>query len=178
MKILQTIEGFGALYGGIATCTYDLISAMHDIGYPLDLLTLDVKNPKDKLIGCGEAWIKALSNDAVTPFEYSQGIAHYLKEQNYDLYHTNGLWKYCNHATCAIARKKHKPYIITPHGMLYPDALHRSYWKKWPLIQLCFRKTMPIVCTSHAKPKWSMCEILGIKVLLPSYPILPTFLII
>jgi len=33
MKVLQTIAGFGALYGGIATCTYDLISAMHDIGF-------------------------------------------------------------------------------------------------------------------------------------------------
>lgn len=156
MKILQTIEGFGALYGGIATCTYDLISAMHDIGYPLDLLTLDVKNPKDKLMGCGEAWIKALSNDAVTPFEYSQGIAHYLKEQNYELYHTNGLWKYCNHATCAIARKKHKPYIITPHGMLYPAALHRSYWKKWPLIQFYFRKDINYADCLHVTCKAEM----------------------
>ena len=50
MKVLQTIAGFGALYGGIATCTYDLISAMHDIGFPLDLLTLEVKNSADKLM--------------------------------------------------------------------------------------------------------------------------------
>ena len=53
MKVLQTIAGFGALYGGIATCTYDLISAMHDIGFPLDLLTLEVKNSADKLMGKG-----------------------------------------------------------------------------------------------------------------------------
>lgn len=181
MKILQTIEGFGALYGGIATCTYDLISAMHDIGYPLDLLTLDVKNPKDKLMGCGEAWIKALSNDAVTPFEYSQGIAHYLKEQNYDLYHTNGLWKYCNHATCAIARKKHKPYIITPHGMLYPAALHRSYWKKWPLIQLYFRKDINYADCLHVTCKAEMEHVRtfgykGSVVIIPNPANLPAYL--
>ena len=86
MKVLQTIAGFGALYGGIATCTYDLISAMHDIGFPLDLLTLEVKNSADKLMGKGEDWIKALPNDAVTPYEYSKRIAQYLKSHDYDLH--------------------------------------------------------------------------------------------
>lgn len=156
MKVLQSIEGFGALYGGIATCTYDLISAMHGIGYPIDLLTLGVKNPTDKLMGKGEAWIKALPNDAVTPFEYSRGIARYLREHNYDIYHANGLWKYCNHATCATARKKHKPYIITPHGMLYPNALHRSYWKKLPLIQLYFRNDIDRADCLHVTCKAEM----------------------
>ena len=113
MKVLQTIAGFGALYGGIATCTYDLIRAMYNIGFPLDLLTLEVRNPMDKLMGKGEDWIKALPNDAITPYEYSKSIALYLKNKEYDLYHTNGLWMYCNHATCSIARRKHKPYIFT-----------------------------------------------------------------
>lgn len=156
MKVLQTIAGFGKLYGGIATCTYDLISAMHSIGFPLDLLTLKVKNPADKLMGEGESWIKALPNDAVTPYEYSRGIAEYLNNHDYDLYHTNGLWMYCNHATCATARHRCKPYIITPHGMLYPDALHRSYWKKWPLIQLCFRKDINHADCLHVTCKAEM----------------------
>ena len=156
MKVLQTIAGFGALYGGIATCTYDLISAMHGIGFPLDLLTLEVRNPADKLMGKGESWIMALPNDAVTPYEYSRGIARYLKGHNYDLYHTNGLWMYCNHITCATARHRRKPYVITPHGMLYPDALHRSYWKKWPLIQLCFRKDISRADCLHVTCKAEM----------------------
>ena len=29
-----------------------------------------------------------------------------------------------------MARKKGRPYIITPHGMLYPQAMARSTWKK------------------------------------------------
>ena len=156
MRVLQTIAGFGALYGGIATCTYDLISAMHGIGFPLDLLTLEVSNPADKLMGKGESWIKALPNDAVTPYEYSRGIARYLKGHDYDLYHTNGLWMYCNHITCATARHRRKPYIITPHGMLYPDALHRSYWKKWPLIQLCFHKDIGRADCLHVTCKAEM----------------------
>ena len=156
MKILQTIAGFGELYGGIATCTYDLIVAMHNIGFPLDLLTLQVRNPLDKPMGKGEKWIKALPNDAVTPYEYSKGITQYLKNYDYDLYHTNGLWMYCNHITCSTAWHKHKPYIITPHGILYPDALHRSYWKKWPLIQLCFRKDIDRADCLHVTCKAEM----------------------
>lgn len=156
MKVLQTIAGFGALYGGIATCTYDLITAMHNIGFPLDLLTLEVKNPADKLMGKGEDWMKVLPNDTVTPYEYSKNIVQYLKDKEYDIYHTNGLWMYCNHITCSVARRKHKPYIITPHGMLYSDALQRSYWKKWPLIQLCFHKDINRASCLHVTCKAEM----------------------
>lgn len=140
MEILQTIAGFGALYGGIATCTYDLISAMYKVGCPVELLTLKVKNKSDVLMGNGEDWIKALPNDARTPYGFSRNINRFLNDNTYDIYHTNGLWMYCNHVTCATARSRHRPYIITPHGMMYPEALKRSYWKKWPLLQLYFRK--------------------------------------
>lgn len=149
MKVLQTIAGFGALYGGIATCTYDLIRALHGISFPVDLLTPKVRNPSDHLMGAGEEWIKILDNDAVTPYEYSQNFRQALTDSDYDVYHTNGLWLYANHATCAEARRRGKPYIITPHGMLYPGALHRSYWKKWPLIQLCFRKDINRAACIH-----------------------------
>ena len=126
MKILQTIAGFGAHSGGTSTCTYDLLSAMHCIGYNIDLMTFQT----DDLMGQGENWIKALPNDAFTPYGYSRNIKQFLKCSEYNLYHTNGMWMYCNHKTCSIARQKQKPYIITPHGMLYPQALARSAWKK------------------------------------------------
>lgn len=126
MKILQTIAGFGAHSGGTSTCTYDLLSAMHRIGYDIDLMTLRT----DDLMGQGESWIRALPNDALTPYGYSRNMKQFLKRSDYDLYHTNGMWMYCNHETCSIARQKQKPYIITPHGMLYPQALARSAWKK------------------------------------------------
>ena len=140
MKILQTIAGFGAHSGGTSTCTYDLIKAMHCIESNVDLLTLQVGNSSDQLMGKGEDWIKALPYDSVSPYGYSKGMKVFLKDSDYDLYHTNGLWMYCNHITCAEARRKGKPYIITPHGMLYPAAMKRSYWKKWPLLQLYFKK--------------------------------------
>ena len=126
MKILQTIAGFGAHSGGTSTCIYDLLSALHQIGCEVDLMTLQSTD----LMGKGEAWIKTLPDDAVTPYGYSRNMNHFLKQSDYDLYHTNGMWMHCNHETCVVARRKGKPYVITPHGMLHPQAMKRSAWKK------------------------------------------------
>lgn len=136
MKILQTIAGFGAHSGGTSTCTYDLLVAMHGIGCDVDLMTVNVKDPTDKLMGHGEEWIKALDNDCRTPYGWSPNMTRFLRASDYDIYHTNGMWMHCNHETCTIARQKDKPYVITPHGMLYPQALARSAWKKKLLLNL------------------------------------------
>lgn len=132
MKILQTIAGFGAHSGGTSTCTYDLLTAMHKIGCDVDLLSMQA----DDLMGHGETWIKALPNDSITSYGYSRNMNRFLRHSNYDLYHTNGMWMHCNHITCAVALEKRKPYVITPHGMLYPQAMARSAWKKQLLLKL------------------------------------------
>lgn len=131
-KILQTIAGFGAHSGGTSTCTYDLLATMYRIDYPVDLLTLQTTD----LMGNGEQWIKALPNDGISSYGYSRNMNRFLQKSDYDLYHTNGMWMHCNHETCLVARKKDKPYVITPHGMLYPQALARSAWKKKLLLAM------------------------------------------
>lgn len=150
MKILQTIAGFGAKSGGTSTCTYDLMTALQTIRCNVELLTPDVADPTDKIMGNGEKWIKSTNNDCKTPYGYSRNLNRFLNITDYDIYHTNGLWMHCNHITCATARKKGKPYIITPHGMLYPDAIKRSYWKKWPLIKVFFNKDIMQADCIHA----------------------------
>lgn len=150
MKILHTIASFGAKSGGTSTCTYDLVAALNHIKCSTDILTLQPTDPTDRLMGMGEQWIKALSPDGKTPFSYSRNLVNYLNQTNYDLYHTNGLWMYCNHITSSIARKKGKPYIITPHGMLYPQALARSAWKKRLMMCLCFDKDIRGASCIHA----------------------------
>lgn len=150
MKLLQTIAGFGAKSGGTSTCTYDLMKALQENNCNVELLTPNVNDNTDSLMGKGEKWIKVVDNDKVSSYGYSKNIKNFIEETEYDIYHTNGLWMHCNHITCAIARKKGKPYIITPHGMLYPDALRRSYWKKWPLIKLFFNKDIMQATCMHA----------------------------
>lgn len=150
MKVLQTIPAFGAKMGGTSTATYDLMCSLQHFKKNIDLLTLNIKNPNfDTLIGQGESWIKALPNDSFSPYGYSIKIRNYLRDSDYDVYHTNGLWMYTNHQTCLQARRSNKPYVITPHGMLYPLALKRSFWKKWPLLQLYFKKDILTASCIH-----------------------------
>ncbi|MDR1544235.1 MAG: glycosyltransferase [Prevotellaceae bacterium] len=156
MKILHTIGGLGAKSGGTSTCTYDLLSAMQQNSCNVELLTPAVIDADDKLLGVGEEWIKVLPNDCCSPFAISKNIKNFLVKSDYDLYHTNGLWMYVIHITAAIARQKGKPYIISPHGMLYPQALHRSYWKKLPLIHLYFKKDIRNATCIHATCRQEM----------------------
>jgi len=152
MKVLHTIAGFGAKSGGTSTCTYDLLAAMHARGgeCEVDLLTVDVRDASDRIMGQGEEWIHALPNDCRTQFGFSRNIRRAIASSDYDIYHTNGLWLYCNHATTAVARRKGRPYVITPHGMLYPQALARSAWKKRLLLDMCFRGDILSASCIHA----------------------------
>lgn len=140
MKVLHTIEGMEARYGGIATCTFDLLSSLQGAGREVKLLTFAPKDPEASILGIGEGWIDTIVNDGVGPVNYSRNTIEALRADTSDVLHVNGLWQHICHATCVHARNTHRPYVITPHGMLYQTALKRSYWKKWPLMKLWFNK--------------------------------------
>ena len=137
MNILQTIGSIGSNSGGTTTCTIDLMTAINKLDGSIKLLTVGTDDAK-KIISRHEPWLEIVPNDYCTKLMVSQNLKKYLLNSEYDLYHTNGLWMYCNHITAKIAREKKKPFVLTPHGMLYPMALKRSAWKKWPLRKLWF----------------------------------------
>lgn len=130
INVVHTINAFTALSGGTSSCTYDLLCALN-ARKDIDAQIIATK-AKDgcPMTGHGEAWIIPVENDERTAFGISANLRKALEQTNADIYHTNGLWRYCNHAAAAVARKKHKPYVITPHGMLYPQAIAHSAWQK------------------------------------------------
>ena len=148
IHVVHTIHAFTAATGGTATCTYDLLRAMNaQGGIQADVLV----TAQSQQMGNGEAWIKAVPNDEKTSFAFSAHLRNALQQTDADIYHTNGLWRYCNYITASIARQKGKPYIITPHGMLYPQALALSYWQKkilrWTLFNRDIREAACIHVT-------------------------------
>ena len=44
----------------------------------------------------------------------------------FDIYHAQGIWQYPTYALADVARERYKPYLITPHGMLYPQDIAKS----------------------------------------------------
>lgn len=150
MKILQTISGLAASSGGPSTCTCDLMNALHSVGAPVELLTVAPKDNASGMLGKGMPWLHTVKDDCIPPFMTSSNFNRTLEESDYDLYHTNGIWMGVNHSTCRIARRKDRKYVISPHGMLYPNALRINYWKKWLLLKMWYDKDIGLASCLHA----------------------------
>lgn len=84
-------------------------------------------------------------------FEQYRYIADTIK--GYDLVHVHGLWHLAAFPVARIAMKNGVKYIISPHGMLEPDALNRSKVKKkliWAMgFGNVFKKATAIHCTAQ-----------------------------
>lgn len=68
---------------------------------------------------------------AKAPWEHKMAYSPILKKAilalgEYDIYHAQGVWQYPTYAIVDVAKKKGKPYIITPRGMLYPQDIQKS----------------------------------------------------
>ena len=174
MKVLQTISGLSAQTGGPSTCTCDLMKGLHDIGTNVDLLTVSSSD----ILGKNEPWLISVPNDCKTPLGLSNNIRSTLEGSDYDLYHANALWAYSTHITCKTARQKGKPYILSPHGMLYPTALSMKKWKKWPMLRLWFYKDIYQASCLHAtcQQEAEYCRQFGYKgpiAVIPNCVVLP-----
>lgn len=154
IHVVHTINAFTATTGGTATCTYDLMTALNNANQvKADIL---VTHPQQPLMGKGETWIKAVNNDEKTAFGLSCNLRKALEQTNADIYHTNGLWRYCNHVTAVVAREKDRPFVLTPHGMLYPQALVRSKWQKRLLRAFLFDRDIREAACIHVTCKQEM----------------------
>lgn len=151
--------------GGPSTCTLDMMNGLYDIHACTDLLTVKCAYPEEHNLGEGSPWLHEVENDCKTPFVISKNVQRFLKSSDYDLYHANALWMGMNHDTCRIARELGKPYIISPHGMLYPTALKVHAWKKWILLKLWYNKDIYHASCLHATCVQEMehCRTFGYK---------------
>ncbi len=147
MKILNTIPNLDIKSGGPSTCTYYLLKGLNRFeDIQADILTLNSTDSK-----WNDSFIKYVSNDSISSFMYSRNLKRYLfKSDKYDLYHANSLWTYPSHITKVIAQKLNSPFILSPHGMLYPQALSISKWKKHIAYSLYQRKDIDSATVLHA----------------------------
>ncbi len=127
MKVLYT----GTLdvnAGGPAFSTYNTMRGLNAIGVETHVLMYEM--------GVGG---KLIGNDvpvhfAKKPIEHSFCYSPYYKGEiiscgDFDIYQAQGVWQYNTYALVDVARKRGKPYIITPRGMLYPQDIAKS--KSW-----------------------------------------------
>lgn len=161
-QILHTISSMGIKSGGTSSCLYNLLVKMKKY----DICVLSYQTPPDDSLP-GED----LNIITVTPsnnlFKYSSEYKKELYNQDPLLYHTHGLWEYTEMSTARIARKKNKPYIITPHGMLYPEALSHSKLKKDIFLKLFLFNDLNKASVIHATCEQEMIHIRNLGITTP-----------
>jgi glycosyltransferase involved in cell wall biosynthesis len=161
MKVLQTIPSLTTRYGGQASSVAQLFESLSLLDNEIKLLAMAPKEDdvNAEVIDAGAPWLINLPYDYKTPFAISKNMHHFLQASDAEIFHTNGLWLDINHATCAVARKKQRPYIISAHGMLYRKALRRSRWKKVPMSFLYFNKDILSANCIHVTCEQEMEEV-------------------
>lgn len=145
-----------ATAGGPSTCTCDLLDGFQKIHADVELLTTDLSGNDSVLLGKERPWIRLVSCDSFTPLAFSRNFKNFLLNSDYDIYHCNTIWLYPSHITCKVARDKKKPYIVSPHGMLYPTALRVSSWKKLPIKKIWINKDIMKASCVHATCRQEM----------------------
>ncbi|MFC0263916.1 glycosyltransferase [Fontibacter flavus] len=158
MKILHTISGLDVYSGGPSLSTWTLLNGLRDSGVEAEILTYASKKGKDQMIGNAD-FVHALAVSRIPRLNYSPALKTFLKSSNYALYHGHGLWEYPSHAIASHARKTKKPYLISPRGMLYPEALQISSLFKKVAMPLYQRRDLEMATVLHATCQQEMLYI-------------------
>lgn len=127
MKIIQS-GTFEVKAGGVATCVYAMLQSLNQIGIDAQLFAYEPEE-NSRVIGTE---VKANYTERPFKSKYNKlqiacGYKKNLKRLGeVDVYHANGVWLYDTYAMVDVARKQKIPYVIMPHGMLYPEDINKS----------------------------------------------------
>ena len=125
--------------GGPAMSTYYTLLGLKQLGVEAEIIMYPL-SPGGRLRG-----EDVEVHYATAPWEHKLAYSPRLKKEiaalgDYDLYHAQGVWQFPTYALVDVARKRRKPYLITPRGMLYPQDIRKSnkFFKmlslKWRLL--------------------------------------------
>lgn len=182
MTILQTINGVWKKTGGPATCTYNLMDAIDSICNKTVTLLCAEAPQNDTLCGPAKGWMHLVANDfKFGALAYSRNMCDFIQKTLFDIYHTHGNWSHYNHYTAKYARSKHRPYIISPHGNFYPQALSVSRQKKALIRTLWVNRDMreaAVICaTSQQEMEYiRICGFFNPIAIIPNPITIPSYI--
>jgi glycosyltransferase involved in cell wall biosynthesis len=153
MRVLEVTQSVSRLGGGLFESVRHLAQAIHCSGQQQVRVSAlaDSKTAEDI-----RHWtpLPVRVHKAIGPsaFGFSPGLLRELATAEADLVHLHGLWRFTSIAVRLWARRTGKPYIISPHGMLEPWALHQKWGRKqvglWLFERRCLSQAACIRATS------------------------------
>src|ERR1051325_3222105 len=131
MKIAAVLDSISRANGGIFEAERRLLQHLaSDPGMEIEVFGL-----KDQFSASDQALWKPLRSHALDVLG-PQGLGlswqmpRWLEDFDADLSYRAGLWKHPSRDVLNWGRRRRKPHIVAPHGMLDGWALKRSAWKK------------------------------------------------
>ena len=146
MKITHVITSISRKSGGTSTFLKDLLNALPEVVAN----TLVCYYAKDALHVNQKISIKTIPLEKKSFSAYSKEFKNVFDTIDTEVFHGNGLWDFPIHSMAAYARKKKRPYIISPHGMLEPWSLTQSKLKKKIALKLYQQKDLRLASCIHA----------------------------
>ncbi|MCX6239094.1 MAG: glycosyltransferase [Bacteroidia bacterium] len=165
MKVLHTISSMNISTGGPASCTYILLKGL--LNKDIDVTLLTYAPPQGERLISNESFIQTVEEPRSSRYGYSNLFRNKLDSfSDIDIVHANGLWQYTTHASAKFARRTNKPFVLTTHGMLYPEGLKKSKWIKKVSLWLYQRDDIDQATVLHVtcKQEFQIIRDLGITV--------------
>lgn len=163
MKILMIIPSVSKKWGGTTSSLKNFYYGLTKLAnVECEIVSTYTHAEKDEIAS------ELLDNNNFKLFEtksegwrYSKELKDYLKMsvKKFDLVWIHAIWTGTDFLASRYAKKYNIPYIITPHGMIEPDALQRKGLKKkiyWSVIEKkIFDNASAIHCITEAEKTYS-----------------------
>jgi len=150
MKVLHSISGMNIESGGPSLSTYVLVMGLREIGLNSEIVAFSSIHGDGRSIS-HDLFIHYLPSPKYRRFGFSREFnAFFSNNPNIDLFHAHGLWQYSTHTTAAWACRHKKPCVMSPRGMLYPEALLKSSLFKKVALFLYQKKDLQQASCIHA----------------------------
>ena len=131
-KILHGIAALEVDKGGPSACVTALCEKLACFADSVTLVSVVYSHASRVLAPSQAVRLQLIRGRRMLGWGYSPAMCGWLKEnaRKYDIIHSNGMWMFPNLYLRRAAVEAHKPFVISPHGMLQRAALQRSFWKK------------------------------------------------
>ena len=152
MRVTHITSGISAKLGGTATAVTELSRAQRSAGLDVTVISSFMGERDTSADVLREAGIDVIEiGPCRPPLQTHPAMKPTLADHiaAADVLHTHGLWEEIQHRAAALARELHKPYVITPHGMLTPWSLEQKPLKKKIYMMLRLRQDLDRAAAIH-----------------------------
>ncbi len=89
-------------------------------------------------------------------------VADFARAGGSCVLHVHGVWTAANAAACLRSQMLGVPYVVSPHGMLLPAAMHRSRLKKRWALRSFVRRNLEAAALVHASSEAERESVLAV----------------